>query len=389
METALQKNKQVFRVLYLANFLFSFGIALPAYTTSSFLNQFIPDKFVGILYANASILTIAVLTQMPRILRLFSNFRVAVTLIAAQIAFLITLATTTNSAMVVSSFILYWVTITLLVFSLDTFLESFSSDNATGEIRGKFSSISNLAWILAPMSAGILLTDSDYWKVYTVAAATLLLVLFVIVKHFNNFKDPLYDNVRFFDTLKVLATRKNVQKIFFANILLYFFYSWMIIYIPIYLHRNFAFSMEELGSMFTIMLVPFFLIQFPAGKIADAKLGEKEMLIAGFTIMSITTALFSFIDSTNFFVWATALFATRIGASLVEIMTDIYFFKKIDGTDIHLLSIYRSNRSLAYTIAPLVASALLFFVDFYYLFAVLGIILIAGIIISATIKDTK
>ena len=389
MEAILKNNRHIFRTLYFTNFLFTFGIALPAYITSSFLNQFVPDKFVGAIYTTASIFTMLALVQMPRILRIFSNFKAAITLILTQITLLIILATANATSVIVPSFILYWVTITLLVFSLDTFLENFSSDNATGEIRGKFFTASNVAWILAPMSAGMLLTNGDYWKVYVVAAITILFVLYIIVRHLRKFNDPAYDDIRFIDTLKILKRRRNVRKIFFANMLLYFFYSWMGIYTPIYLHENFAFSMRELGIMFTIMLVPFSLIQFPAGKIADTKLGEKEMLIAGFAIMSITTALLSFIDSTSFFVWAAALFATRIGASLVEIMTDTYFFKKIDGTDIHLLSIYRSNRSLAYTIAPLIASILLFFIDFYYLFTVLAIILTAGIAVSATIKDTK
>ena len=105
--------------------------------------------------------------------------------------------------------------------------------------------------------------------------------------------------------------------------------------------------------------------------------------------MAIAVGSLSFITSTNFLVWALALFATRVGASLIEIMTESYFFKKIDSGDTNILSMYRNNRSIAYTIAPVFASGFLYFFDLKYLFFVLGFIMLLGLRYSLTIKDTK
>ncbi len=389
MRKILSSKNRAFKALFITNFLFAFSIALPAYISSSFLKEFTTEKFVGIIYTLGSVLTIIAFANIPKILRRFTNYKTAIALVSLQTILLLILATTNNLLIIAPAFILYWTTMPLLVFSLDIFLESFSSDSSTGATRGKFFTASNIAWVIAPAAAGSLLTNGDYWKIFLAASVFTLLIAYMLTKNFKNFKDPQYDNVQLLSALKQIKGRKNVSKIFAANFLLYFFYSWMVIYVPIYLHGNFGFSMKELGLMFTIMLIPFSLIQLPAGKLADTKLGEKELLTLGFIIISISTISLSFITSFSFWVWASVLFATRVGASLIEIMTETYFFKKIDGTDIHLLSIYRSNRSLAYAIAPIVASGFLILFDFKYLFILLGVIMLSGIIFSLTLKDTK
>ncbi len=389
MKKKINEKIHAFRALFLTNFLFAFSIALPAYVSSNLLKEFVSAKFIGIIYTLGSLLTIIAFANIPRVLRKFTNYKTAIVLVIMQILLLIILAAANNLFTVVIAFILYWTTTSLLVFNLDIFLESFSADDSTGDTRGKFFTAGNAAWIVAPASAGYLLIDGEFWKIFFAASIFTMLIAYMLIKNFKHFKDPEYTDTQLISTLKKIIARKNIFKIFASNFLLYFFYSWMVIYMPIYLHVNLGFSMQELGIMFTIMLTPFFLIEFPAGKLADTKLGEKELLTIGFIIMAISTISLSFITSSSFWVWTSVLFTTRIGASLVEIMTETYFFKKIDGTNIHLLSAYRSNRSFASVIAPLIASLFLIFFNFKYLFLLLGIIMLTGIRFSLTLKDTK
>ena len=175
-----------------------------------------------------------------------------------------------------------------------------------------------------------------------------------------------------------------------SSLLLNFFFSWMVIYTPIYLHDHLGFSWTVIGIMFTIMLLPFPLLEMPLGKLADEKYGEKEMLNTGFIIIAITTAILTFITSTNAILWTVMLFATRIGASMVEITTESYFFKKIGSDDSNLLSFFRMTGPIAYIIGPISASILLIFVAPNYLFVILGFIVItAGLYFSLDLKDTK
>src|SRR3972149_2289795 len=106
--------------------------------------------------------------------------------------------------------------------------------------------------------------------------------------------------------------------------------------------------------MFTIMLLPFVIVQYPLGKLAD-KIGEKELLNIGIIVMSFATLAIPFLGSANFFLWAGVLFLTRVGAAMVEAMTEIYFFKKINTEDSEVISFFRNTYPVAFIFAPLIA----------------------------------
>ena len=148
--------------------------------------------------------------------------------------------------------------------------------------------------------------------------------------------------------------------------------------------------MSDILSVITpIALLPFILFEVGLGKLADTKLGEKEILTAGFILMAVSTAGLSLITTGSVLLWAAALFVTRTGASAVEVMTESYFYKHVGPCDTHLITFMRTIRSTAYMIGPLIGSLVLYFVSFNYLFLVLGTIMLMALPYSLTIKDTK
>jgi len=384
----ISKKDGKFYAIYLLGFLFAAHLALPAYINSTFLSQYSPEKFVGILYTIGSIVTMFILAIMPFILRRFGNYRTMLVLSIADIILLLGLATFKTIILLAPIFILTLVIVTLIYLNLDVFLESNSSDGHTGSIRGKYLTSMNFAWVISPMIAGFILTNGDYWKIYLTAAGLMTIAALLLVYSQKSFKDPKYDRVPFWKTFMQVKRRANIYRIFMANFLLRFFYSWMVIYTPIYLHEYMGFDWSSIGIMFTIMLLPFVLLEIPVGKLADSKWGEKEFLTIGFVIIAISTVTLSFMTSTSLILWVTVLLVTRIGASIIEIMTETYFFKQIDGTDTNILGFYRNSRPLAYTIAPIIASGLLIFIDYKYLFIILGTIMFLGLRYSLTLKDT-
>ncbi len=382
-------KKHTIYIIYILNFLLALSIGIPAYVNSIFLKEYAPEKFIGLIFIVGSLLSLIVFANIPRVLRIFTNFKIMVSMILLEIALLFTLSMSDTLFVIIPIFILYWTTIPIISFNLDLFLEAESTDETTGKTRGVFLTFANVAWVIAPGIAGLILTNGDYWKIYIASALLTLPILYLAYTKLKNFKEPTYDRVPFWGTLREIYRRKNVYKIFMANILLRFFYSWMLIYTPIYLRENIGFAWSELGIMFTIMLLPFILLELPVGRLADTIFGEKEFLTLGFIITAVTVGILPFITSDNFWVWALALFATRVGASIIEIMTETYFFKKIDGTDAHILSIFRNNRSIAWIIGPFIASVFLMFFDLKYLFWALGVIMLFGLRYSLTLKDTR
>jgi MFS family permease len=137
------------------------------------------------------------------------------------------------------------------------------------------------------------------------------------------------------------------------------------------------------------MLIPFVIVQYPLGKLADRKYGEKEIMIIGFVIMAIATMVLPFITSTNVAIWGIALFMTRVGAAAAEIMMETYFFKTVSSRDTAVLGLFRITRPLSNFIAPLVTGFGLIFMSHNYLFILIGIISLVGIIPAMMIKDTK
>ena len=138
------------------------------------------------------------------------------------------------------------------------------------------------------------------------------------------------------------------------------------------------------------MLIPFPLIEWPLGKLADKKYGEKEIMTIGFALLGLSTIALTAIMSKSVFAWALALFITRIGAATVEIMVETYFFKTVNAKDPNTLGFFRVTRSISYFIAPLITGfVLIFTTDQSFTFIALGILCLLAMIPAWTLKDTN
>jgi MFS family permease len=378
-------------LVYLLGFFFAFHTALPTYINSSFISNFIPKDSVGVIYIIGSILTIISFFLMPFVLRKFGNYKTSLFLIILEFISLLGVAFLPGSFWLLSLFMVNLVTIPLVYFSTDIFLEGFSCNNKTGRIRGIYLTSVNLAWAVSPLIAGLILTDSNYWKIYLASTIFLIPAILILITGLNKFKDSRYEATHIFQTTKLVWKNKNLRNIFMANFLLFFFYSWMTIYMPLYLHDNVGFSWSQIGIIFSVMLLPFVFVQIPLGRLADKVWGEKEIMSLGFIIMAISTGLISFIAGANMALWAAILFITRIGAATVEIMCDTYFFKKVDCLDTNIISFFRMTSPLAYILGPFCATIMftLFHFNIQYLFLVLGLLMFAGLVFSLALKDTK
>src|SRR3989344_5199267 len=314
-------------ILYLVGFLFALNQALPAYISSTFLTGFATEKSVGVIYTIASAITIVLFFLLPRLLRRFGNYQLAFWFFVLDGIAMLGLAGSHS----------FWL-------AADIFLEHYSRDSQTGSIRGIYMTVINGAWVFSPLLAGFILSDGDYWKIYLAGAILILPALFLLRGGFKKFSDPNYKNIAVWSTLKNIWRQRDLFRIFSVSFLLGFFYTWMIIYTPIYLHDHLGFSWQTIGLIFTIMLLPFVLTETPLGKLADKKCGEKEILSLGLMIMALSTATLTFVSSTSVALWAALLFVTRVGASAVEIMSETYFFKKVQSSQANIISLYRSAR---------------------------------------------
>jgi MFS family permease len=376
--------------IYLATFFLSLHYSIGLYVDSLYLSNFFNDTSVNTIYLLGSLATIFAIVAIPKFLRRFGNYTVAIVFAIIEILSLLSLTLISSPILVGLVFILHVAAVSVLSYNLDIFIEHGSEDETTGETRGLFLTVMNLAVFFGPIIAGFLLSDNQFWKIYTVSAILVLPALFIIARKLSQFCDPEYKDVPFKEMFTLAWNNRNIRFISAANFLLQFFYSWMIIYMVIYLSKHLNFNMGEIGIIFGIMLLPFIFLQFPLGEIADQRFGEKEILILGFVVTAISTASLSFLSAeSSILIWATVLFVTRIGAAAIEIMTETYFFKQIEASDMALISFFRHTRPLSFVIGTASASFFLAFADVKYLWLTLGIIMLSGIYFTLKIEDTR
>lgn len=366
--------------MYVLSFLFTLHMSLSAYVNSSFLIKFISEKYVGLLYTIASLITLFLLAKSSGILKDLGNRKLVLWLLVINMLSLIGMITSTNPGVIGVSFVGFSATNVLIFFCIDIFIEHFSDPKTVGKTRSIYLTITSLAWIISPIITGILVTRSGYVAIYVIALFTTLITTLGLVFWFKKFKDKVYTKTPFLQAYKYLKTNHHMLAITIINFILQFFFAWMIVYTPIYLNEHIGFNWSQIGVIFTIMLIPFILFNIPIGILIDKYHVKKRVLLCiGFIVMSISTFLIAYIGTKNIAVWALILFLTRVGASIVETTSEIYFFTHVREEDAYLLGVFRDMAPVAYLIAPLIGSLIFIYFPFKYLFIILAIFLLTGI----------
>ena len=391
---AVKRNKML-EMVYLLMLFLSLHSYLPLYINSSFLNKYTNDATIGYLYTAGSIISIFFYIYFPKIIRALGNYKTTLLAILGESLCIAGLIFGKSFTTIALAFIVQQAIMAILFLNLDEFLEKYSSSNktvansSTGKIHAMYFTVGNFALICTPFISGLLIaSDSDYWKIFALAGVMLIPMLMLLRIEFNTFKDLRYSDIKLIETIRTVWKNKNIRNITIANFFLQFFYAWMVIYTPIYLHEHIGMGWPAIGIVFSVMLIPFLIFEIPVGWLSDNVLGEKELLIIGFCIIAISSMGMAFPTTTGIAVWAMILFFTRMGASFVEICTESYFFKKIKPEESNKISLFRMMRPVSYITAPLVVSVTLSVTNLGHSFLVLGAFMIGAVYFALHIRDT-
>jgi MFS family permease len=244
----------------------------------------------------------------------------------------------------------------------------------------------NIGILMGPYLSTQILSVQGYQGIFIVKLLINIFVFIVAYFGLNHFNKKCDFTSSITGLIKLALKRKDIMRIYSVAFVLHFFYAIMVIYTPIYL-QQIGMAWSEIGLLFTIMLVPFVLIQYPLGILADKKIGEKELIIMALCIMVPSVLIIYFVNNTNFAAWALILFTTRVGAAMLEVMVESYFFKRIDADDIGLINFYRTATPFAYIIAAGLTAMMLFFLPIKSLFILLTVVLVIGIYPASRLID--
>lgn len=263
--------------------------------------------------------------------------------------------------------------------ALDILLESFTPDKHTGKIRGTYLTMMNTGFLVAPFLSMMILERFNYEGIFTILAGMYLIVLLLA---FLFMREP----VDVF-TPEQKITNLEFKNIYGVSFAMEMFYALMIVYTPLYLH-SLDFSWTEIGTIFTIMLLPFLILQYPLGLLADKYLKEKELLIGSIFIVSVSTLCLPFL-SRDPIIWGAFLLITRIGIAGIAVLRDTYFYRRIDGNDINLIAKFRRARPLANIIGAIIASVVLLFFPLSSIFFIVGATLLLALYPALRLTNIK
>lgn len=381
-----------FILVYIVSIIFTFQSLLTAYSSSTYLEMFIAPQFVGMVFSVAAFFALVITLTIPRLLRRIGNVNTSLLLMFLITISLLLIGLAPNPTIAILAFIALMALSPQIYFNIDIFLETLigTEEGTTGSKRGFILTLMSMAAFFSPLAMGHIIGDSnDLASVYYVAAAVGLLFIAVVIARFRHFYDPAYVTIRVRDLIKSAAINKDISTVLSTHFLLQFFFTWAVIYFPLYLATVVGFDWETIGKIIAAGLFAFVVFEYPIGIIADRHLGEKEMMALGFVVLTLASATIFTMTGASALSWMILMFFSRFGASLVEVTTESYFFKQVKGHDSNLISLFRLMRPLANLVGALVASISLIFLPFNAIFIVLALIMASGAFITLRLTDTK
>lgn len=330
--------------------LIGFSQALIIYIASSYFKELSGRDDIGIFYVMTYVLFLVTLLNLHKVIRLVGKTRILLISFACQIAVILGLVFITVAPIKLLLMVLFILFDQILLVSLDILLESVTKDGTAGRMRGEHLTILNIGFIFGPFLSTRLLDSFNFTAVFAVVLLFKIIALSIAYFRLGQINHVHLAKETVGKLIKKAWKNQDVRRIYYISYALESFYALMIIYSPIYL-RGLGLTLTEIGTIFTVMLVPFLFFEYPIGWLADKELGEKEMIIFFLSWIALATAWAYTIDRPVVWLWALVLLATRIGAAALEILRDSYFYKKIDGDDVDLIDFYRTARPVAYIIA--------------------------------------
>lgn len=381
-------NKNKVRLVSFVSFLLGFLDAFFIYILSAYFSQVIGSDNVGVFYLIAYSGVLLSLFYLQPLIRTIGKARALYLGLGIAILASVLLTRLPVAWFSVGIVLLFIVATNLIWVTLDILLESFSTDQVSGRIRGFYLTIMNAGLLAAPFLSTLTLERFHYEGVFFVLILGYVIVFLIALIGFRGDNAVYQERLRLRQTLAKMMQEKNLFRIYHISFAMEFFYAMMIVYMPLYL-RSLGFSWNEIGIIFTVMLLPFVFLQYPLGILADKHFGEKELLIGSIVIVTLSTTVLGFLGPQSLWVWGAALLLTRVGIAGIEVLRDSYFYKQIDGNHMDMIAFFRTARPAANILGALISVVLLLFFPLKSIFFLVALVLLFSLFTAFALEDTR
>ncbi len=294
-----------FTLVYLISTIFAFQTLLTAYTSSTYMEKFISSESVGLVYAAGALGAIFLSIFSTHILRKIGNVNFVLLAMLAITILLLVIGFAFTPTLTIVAFILFFMINPQIYLNIDIFLETLigTDEATTGSKRGIILTGMSIASFFSPIAMSYIVgSENNLSMVYFVAAGVGLLFIMFVIARFRCFYDPIYATIKFKDIIKSFIGNTDIKIVVYSQFLLQFFYTWAIVYFPLYLATEIGLGWDMIGKIIAVGLFAFILLEYPAGRLADRHTGEKELMAIGFVFFSYRISLLCLYGYKGYFV---------------------------------------------------------------------------------------
>lgn len=376
--------------VYELSFLSSLAASILSFFTGTLaVSLGLSDAFLGIIFAGTSLLSLVLFFLLPRYTHIYPLRTILIgsaTLFTAGL--IINAASNTIFAFMVS-LLLSTASYGILLSILDMYVErGIDMGHPEGTVRGLYLAFANAAYIMGPFVGGLLIEMGGFPALFLGATVSIIPFLGIAYAHLPKVS-PISRHVH--TPLKAyfshVFANHHLRTVYIVYFLLRIFFSVVGIYTAIYLVSHQAFTYWQAGLVITISLIPMVIFEIPVGKLLDTTWKHSTVGAVGFSLIAITSGIVPYINTNSIYIWALLFFCMRIGASLVEIVAETYFFHHIDSSNAAAVSVFRGMFPISSLVAPLCASFILYLFSFDGLFTLLAFACAAGALVSTHLTE--
>ncbi len=215
-----------FTLVYLLSTIFAFQTLLTAYTSSTYIEQFIASQYVGLIYVIAAIGAIVLSFVSNRILQAIGNVNFVLILMSTLTILLLLIGFAFTPLLTIIAFILFLTINPQIYFNIDIFLETLigNDENSTGSKRGIILTVMSIASFFSPIAMSYIVGhENNLSAVYFVSAGIGLLFIMLVIARFRSFYDPIYTVIKPLELLTKTHLNADIKIVLYAQFLLQFF----------------------------------------------------------------------------------------------------------------------------------------------------------------------
>ena len=174
------------RSVFAVSFILTISMALTSYIDSSFVETFISKSKIGILFTLASLASIVYIANMPKILEKLGISKTLILSSGAYVISILGLVFISTPILLQIFFILYWVSAVVMYLTVDVLVSHYSENESTGNTRGFYLTVYNLAFLIAPFMAGVLVDKINFKGVYLVSGLFIICMVYFFIHRFKD-----------------------------------------------------------------------------------------------------------------------------------------------------------------------------------------------------------